>query len=94
MRRGNGGFREIELRFKLSYDFRAEEVLHHVRIAIDMTGRDVGVLDQIEFPKPMVSGQSGSFSKPSLGETELAGWLSLQMILRPGLPDETGEFAF
>ncbi|MFT6594738.1 MAG: hypothetical protein ACJAT3_000705, partial [Akkermansiaceae bacterium] len=88
----DGGFGEFEFGLELVDDFGAEEVFHHVGIAVDVAGGNIGVSNQIEFPEAVVSGDSRGFAKAGFGEAKFAGGLSFHVVFGAGLADQFREF--
>lgn len=85
------GAAELDLEF--ADELGTENVFDHVGVAIDMARGDVGVLDEIGFPEPVIAGDAGRFAEARLGKAQATGWSRLEMIFATGDAKDAAELA-
>ena len=87
--------RERTTKFGLEFadELGAENVFDHVGVAIDVARGDVGVLNEVGFPEPVISGNPGRFTEARLGKAETTGRSGLEVIFATGDTEDAAELA-
>ena len=66
--------------FELAHHFGVKDVLDHVGVAVDVTGRNVGVGDEVGFPEAVIAGHAGGFAKAGFAEKDGAVGAAFEML--------------
>ena len=69
-------------------------MLNEIRIPIDVTGRDIGMRDQVKFPQPVVARDPAGFAEPRFRQMDQGGLrqgIRLNVILVPGMGQKPGK---